>query len=213
MKRLITAATFLAVLVSATPQARAFGLGVYATGGIGNGDITTTDAGSRTHASTLYGGGVLLDTSLARNVALASLPRERLGYRLKLGYQRQNWDDGVDLNAGTVDAILGVKLVSTQTLRFWAGPVIRAEYVWGTEEVTTPYYGFAGEHVMKSTLSAWGGGIGAALGMNVVSLGLGVEVGYVYNWLFGSANGAEGAERSFDGTEGHFYGSVAVMFR
>jgi hypothetical protein len=97
-------------------------------------------------------------------------------------------------------------------MRFWAGPLIRLEYLWGTEKSTTDYYGFAGRHEVKNKLSGWGGGAGVALGANVNSLGLGVEIGYVYTWLFGNADGAQNASRSFNGTDGQLYGSVVLMF-
>lgn len=213
MKRLIACVAFLAVVKSAASPALAVGVGVYADGGIGSGDITVKPEGSRSHSSSLFSAGLLLDTSLARDLGQASLPREWLGYRLKLGYQRQDWDDGVLANAGVVDGLLEFKLITTHNVRFWIGPVVRAQYLWGTEGVTTPYYGFAGEHLMRSKFTAWGGGLGAVLGANLSSLGVGLEAGYIYNWLFGETNGPQGANRNFDATEGHFYGSIAVMLR
>lgn len=213
MKRVVTFAMVLAVLVSAAPQARAFGVGVYADGGVGDGDSTVTGAGARGHASAHFGAGLALDTSLARDIGNAGLPRDRFNYRLKAGYQRQDWDDDVLLNAGKIDAILGVKLTATPNVRLWAGPLVRLQYLWGTERDSTSYLGFAGHHEMKNNLSAWGAGAGVALGVNFTTLGVGLEAGYVYNLLFGSAAAAQDADRDFDATEGQFYGSIVLMFR
>lgn len=133
------------VFIHAT-EAHAVGLGIYGSGGAGTMlyygyTLSLTDNHTRL-STTPLGGGILIDSNVAKDRVF--------GNRLKLGVERPVPLSGFSFEgwrAGMRNAFgFGVK--RSKNIRFWLGPQMGIQYLWGTSErkffgmdfVTKPEY-------------------------------------------------------------------------
>jgi hypothetical protein len=183
-KLLFIFAAMSCITIFSVTSAMAFGIGIYADGAYNK--FYASDQG---HTAKLddfgfIGGGLLLDTCVARN--------DLFNYRLGLGYQRDLKNYDLPTHKISMNNYLGFGIVRTAAVRWWAGPEIGARYyIIGND---------------RGTKNEVGGNIGLVTGLNF-NVGdvftVGIEGGFRYNLLF--------KDPIVHGPEGH--GAISVLFR
>lgn len=133
MKKLMTICLCTAALMALPVSLFAFGIGAYGDFGYGNDRLKHKSSSIMNRSisgNTMFaGGGLLVDTNVARN--------RLFNYRLNLGGGQLFADMATKPRLYRFDIInsFGFGVVRTKWIRFWLGPQFNLHYIWGGRNV------------------------------------------------------------------------------
>lgn len=115
----------------------AIGLGVYGNYSAGQSYWDFKNSGSTDENHSYYGGGLVFDTAVARNILFH--------YRLGVGYDtivHDSYSDFGDLklNRIVVSNTFGFGLFRSEDTRLWLGPQLRVSENWGKDKYSGVWY-------------------------------------------------------------------------
>jgi hypothetical protein len=202
--RVLFFCTFVSICVH-VPDTMAVGLGLYGTSGTGDGEYEFDDDASVAYdldVDIQRGGfGFVLDTAVAND--------RMFNYQLNIGIY--NWseefenDAEFDLSGLMMSHDFGFGVLRNRHVRLWLGPEIRIAYGTGDDADNDGY------DVNIVSLGA-----GPVLGVNlhlgpVVSLGF--KSGYLFESVFGTADGDGVESIDFYGGDEIFFFTLSLIFR
>jgi hypothetical protein len=181
---IFTFAVMCCITIFSFTSAMALGIGVYADGAYNKFYATDQGQTAKLNDFGFIGGGLVLDTCVAKN--------DLFNYRLGLGYQRDLKNYDLPTHKFSMNNYFGFGIVRTSAVRWWVGP-----------EIGFRYYYIGNDHGSKSEV---GGNAGLVTGLNF-NIGdvftIGIDGGFRYNLFF--------KDPIVHGPEGH--GAISMLFR
>ncbi len=122
-----------ALLVFVSIAGHAAGIGIYGTGGIARSSWTGSGARAVNSNDYFYGGGLVIDTAVAKD--------SPLNYRFRAGYNRffrwmLNFGLSIPINDVNMYHTIGFGVLRTKTIRFWIGPQVGFHYLFADQSRT-----------------------------------------------------------------------------
>ncbi|MBN2160404.1 MAG: hypothetical protein JW807_13500 [Spirochaetes bacterium] len=121
-------------LILTTSHAWTVGIGAYGAGGVSSSRWNANSKEASRTSDYFYGGGLIIDSAVARDVLL--------NYRFKGGYEKYLFQGFGSVSTGrpisrvNTSHTFGFGIVRKEKVRFWIGPQLGLGYIWGERKFT-----------------------------------------------------------------------------